>query len=533
MRPLYSYSLLPVLAVALLLFFTAARRGRRALGLSAYCLAVAVWCASLWLCCLPSTAPLGRRLAASGAFVVAAYCHLAYDATDQPRYGLVWVAYASALLITLAGALLPGVLYDPVTFTAGALFWPGLALAAGAALLPLSQLVAVYRRAPRERRGYLRTLFASGLAGLVGAWANAVLLTRHLAVPWGLYIVLASLLLLGHAVGVHEPLRERRLLERSLLYGALAALLSGAYLFGVMTLVSSSAEPLLTQHRLGAFLLLVMAAVAFEPLRQQLQERIGRRLLRGRVSSGDLAHELAAQEARADQAARLAELGAFTSAVAHEIRNPLGVVSVQLRVLERDGAAPEVTGAIREQVRRAERFVEDLLRYGRPRPLELRVVDLEAILELAVSTARDGLGLPCADVEVTFDHGAALLEADQAQLLQAVVIVIDNALLELREAPRRRLRVGSRTEGEHVKIIVEDSGPGLPPEILPRLFQPFVSGRKRDGGRAGTGLGLAIVKGIIERHGGRVAAGRSELGGARFELDVPRHQTVLGARSAP
>jgi signal transduction histidine kinase len=531
MGPLYAYSLLPVLSVALLLFFTAARRGRSAWGLAMYCLAVAVWCASLWLCCLPSTAQLGRRLAASGAFVVAAFCHLAYDASQQASYRMVWLAYLSASIIAAVGLVFPGVLYDPVTFSAGMLFWPGMALAVGAALLPFSQLVSAYRAASAERRGYLRALFLSGLVGLLGAWINALLLTHHFGVPHGLYLVLASLLLLGHAIRSHEPLADRRLLERSLLYAALAAMLSGGFLFGVMTLISASAEPLLTQYRLGALLLLIMAALAFEPLRQQLQESIGRRLLRARVSSSQLAHALAAQEVRADQAERLAELGVFTSAVAHEIRNPLGVVSAHLRLLERQGVAPETLEAIREQVRRAERFVEDLLRYGRPRPLELRVVDLEPMLALAVSTARDGFGMPCPEVIVEINTAAGVLEADQSQLLQALVILIDNALLALVDSPQRRLQLASRMEGERVRITIDDSGPGIPPELMARLFQPFVTGRKREGARSGTGLGLAIVRRIAERHQGTISAGASPLGGARLEIDLPRCQSVLAAGS--
>jgi signal transduction histidine kinase len=483
---------------------------------------------------LPSTASIGQRSVAIGAFVVAAFCHLAYDASAQRRYRLVWLAYASALAITLVGIALPGVLYSPVTFTAGPLFWPGMALALAALALPLSQLAGAYRLAAPSQRAYLRALFLSGLIGLLGSWANAVLLTHRFVVPHGIFVVLGSLLLLANAVRAHEPVKDRRLLERSLLYAALAALLSGGFLFGVMTLVSRSAEPLLTQYRYGALLLLVMAALAFEPLRQQLQEFLGRRLLRNRVPAADLARALATQEARADQAGRLAELGAFTSAVAHEIRNPLGVVAANLRMLEHGGADADTVAAIREQLNRAGRFIDDLLRYGRPRPLEPRMIDLEATIALAVSTARDGLGLPVpGDLKVEIAcSSATLLEADQAQLSQALVVLIDNALLAVIEAETKVLRLVCQSEKNLVKISVEDSGPGISPELAPQLFQPFVTGRKRQGARPGTGLGLAIVRGIVERHGGRVAADRSPLGGARFVIELPRYQAVLTAAAA-
>jgi signal transduction histidine kinase len=102
---------------------------------------------------------------------------------------------------------------------------------------------------------------------------------------------------------------------------------------------------------------------------------------------------------------------------------------------------------------------------------------------------------------------------------------LENALLALKEVPAARLQVRCERRGTHLLVRVEDSGAGIPPELLPRLFQPFVTGRKREGPRPGTGLGLAIARGIIERHGGNIRAGRSEaLGGACFELELPLTQ---------
>lgn len=548
MGTLYAYSLVPVLSVALLLGFTALRLGRSAVGLASFCLSVAAWCTSLLLCCIPGTALVGQRVAAVGAFVCAGYLHVAYDATRQAERGLVWLAYAVASATLLAGMLSPGLLYDPVSLRKGPLFWPALSLAALSATLPLALLLHAHRRAqtaPEERARLVR-LMAGGGIGLVGAWINAILLAHGLPLPYGMYVVLGSLLLLPNVLRAHESPRDRRLLDRSLLYAAITALLSAGFLFGVMSLVSQSAEPLVRQYRLGAMFLLFMAALAFEPLRQQLQEALGRRLLPGRAGAAELAAELATQEARADQAQRLAELGAFASAVAHEVRNPLGVLSAHLRVLARRGVDADTIESMEEQIRRAERFVEDLLRYGRPRPLELRMVDLPALIELTIGTARDGLreATQAVEIERDLEEGPKLIEVDQAQLAQVLVILLDNALLALAEAPVRRLRIAARTVGERLRLVIQDSGPGIPPDLLPRLFQPFVTGRKRGAVRSGTGLGLAIARGIVERHGGTLrvrpsggeatetAGAGTSLGGACFEIELPRYQSVLAAATA-
>ncbi|WP_163998414.1 sensor histidine kinase [Pyxidicoccus caerfyrddinensis] len=528
MGPLFAYSLVPVLSVALLLCFTAALRGRNARGLALYCLATAMWSGALLLLCIPSTAWVGQRFVTVGAFISATYLHAAYDVTRQRSYRLVGLAYAVAVVVTGIGVFIPNILYGPVALRRGPLFWPSMVLAVAAAVVPLVHLARSYRREAPERRPVLRSLGIAGALAYSGSIGNALLLSSGYAVPLGMYLVLAALLVLVHVINAHQAPGDRRLLERSLVYSAMAAVLSAGFLFGVLTLMAGSGQPFLAEYRAGAFFLLALAALAFEPVRQGLQEWLGRRLLKGRATGSELAAALAAQEARADQAARLAELGQFTSAVAHEVRNPLGVLSAHLKLLERRGGDPESVAAMREQIERASHFVDELLRYGRPRPLDLRRVDVPATLALAGSTARQGLGALAPEVEIELSGGESLeLEADQAQLSQVFVILLENALLALRDVSAPRLRVRCERGERGLRVVVEDSGPGIPSELLPRLFQPFVTGRKREGPRPGTGLGLAIARGIVERHGGNIRAGRSEvLGGASFEVELPYTQPV-------
>lgn len=528
MGPLFAYSLVPVLSVALLLCFTASLRARNARGLALYCLTVAAWSGTLLMLCMPRTVWLGERLVSMGTFTAAGFLHAAYNVTGQRSYRLVVFAYLVALGLTVLGVVEPNVLYGPLAMTRGPLFWPAMGLAVVAMTVPLVHLVREYRVAPPERRPLMRGVGIAGVLTYLGGITNATLLSGGYALPFGMYLVLGGLLVLAQVIGGLQAESERRLLERSLLYSALAAVLSAGFLFGVLTLMAGSGEPYLGEYRVGAFFLLALAALAFEPVRQGFQEWLGRRLIKGRAAASELAEELVKQEERADQAARLAELGQFTSAVAHEVRNPLGVLGAHLKLLERKGTDPESIAAMREQIDRASHFVDELLRYGRPRPLELRRVDLRATAALAYSTARQGLGTLAPEVGFEQPEGQAIeLEADQAQLSQVLVVLFENALLALREVPSPKLRVTCTQEGERVRVVVEDNGPGIAPELLPRLFQPFVTGRKREGPRPGTGLGLAIARGIVERHGGRITAGRAETGGARFDVDLPKAQTVM------
>lgn len=535
MTPLYAYSLIPVLCVALLLFFTAALRGQRARGLAAYCLATAGWSVSLLLTYFPETAPIGERLAAGGGFVVASYLHAAYDFTEQKSYGLVWFAYAVAAAITAAGALVPGLLYDPVDLSAGPFFWESMALAMIAASVPMATLVRGWKREQDpQRRRQLLGLLGAGILGYSGAWTNAYMLSHGEVVPYGLFAVLGSLLVLTGVVQARQRARDRRLMERSLLYAAMTAFISAGFLFGVLTLMSESAEPLVTEYRFGALFLLAMAALAFEPIRQHLQGVMGRVLVREQADATQLADELVEQERRADQAERLAELGTFTSAIAHEVRNPLGVLSAYVRMLPAEGVDAGTVDEMRQQITRASEFLDELLAYGRPRDLELRMVDVLDLVELAFSSASQALAeFADARIDVELDEKVSVIEADQAQLNQVFVILFENALLALEGTNEARIRVRAKLDDGMLQVRVEDNGPGLPEELAERLFEPFVTGRKREGKRTGTGLGLAIAKRIVERHGGAIDAGRSnELGGAKFEIALPRHQHVLAAATA-
>ena len=527
MGALYPYSLIPVLSVSTLLFFTAVRRWPRARGLTLYCLAIALWSGDLMMIWIPGWATVGERAAAIGAFVAATYLHAAYDATRQKSYRLVILAYVMATALTLAGVLQPGVLYGPRAMTRGPLFWPGMLLAVTAASIPLVALARSYRTATPTKKATLQRLFLAGLLGYGGGLGNAILLSGGSPSPLPMLGVLGSLFLTANVIRSLESPSERRVLERSLLYAAIAAFLSAGFLFGVMQLVASAPPAGIGQYRLGAFFLLCMAALAFEPLRQHLQEALTRSFTPDRAPATALSRALTEQEARADHAERLAVLGALTSAVAHEVRNPLGVMTALVHQLERDGANTSTVDALREQIGRASHFVTDLLAYGRPQPLELRTIDVFAVAQLAASSARQGLGHPSEHVKVEiYREGAVTVEGDQHQLLQALVALIDNALLAVvgRDAGRIDVHI---IGAETVDIIIEDDGPGFPDELLESAFDPFITGRPRNGPRPGTGLGLTIVKGIVDRHRGSVRAGRSPTGGAQVVVSLPHRQPAL------
>ncbi len=231
-----------------------------------------------------------------------------------------------------------------------------------------------------------------------------------------------------------------------------------------------------------------------------------------------------------DQREALRRQREFAADASHELRTPLTVIRASVDDLDRHENEPVASVGsaltdIRDEVDHLTGMVEDLLLLARS---DSGAVALERVpLDLGdvASVAASALMRPATErgVEVIVDPAPADLLGDPARLRQLVMILVDNAL---RHTPRgTRIFVRVRTDGSDATLVVDDEGPGIRPEDLPRVFDRFYRASGSPGG--GTGLGLAIAAWIVERHGGRIAAANRDGGGARFSVRLPL------ARSAP
>ena len=216
--------------------------------------------------------------------------------------------------------------------------------------------------------------------------------------------------------------------------------------------------------------------------------------------------DLESSQARAE---RLATFGQLVGSIGHELRNPLGVIETSVFVLKgrptEDDKTKRHLERISQQVSLANDIITQLLSLIRDRPLERARVDLS---ELVRDTVGETPG-------VTLKLPAGLVvEGDATQLRQVIVNLTQNATWFATE--QGKVEVTLTSDEQQAELQVDDSGPGIDPSVRNRLFEPLVTTRP-----AGIGLGLALVKRVVERHGGSVSAGRSPLGGARFEVKLP------------
>ncbi|HEY2029855.1 MAG TPA: ATP-binding protein [Myxococcales bacterium] len=242
--------------------------------------------------------------------------------------------------------------------------------------------------------------------------------------------------------------------------------------------------------------------------------------------------DLARTQAELIDRERLAALGELSASIAHEVRNPLGVIFNSVgslrRLLKPSADVAFLLDVVSEEADRLNRMVADLLDYSRPIQPALEPVLLEPLLEEAVGAAQQQIGAAASSVQVELKvaQDAATVRADARLLRQALLNLLLNAHQAMPRGGRLEVQAASgRLDGEPcTEIAIRDSGSGIPQEALSRIFQPFFTTKA-----TGTGLGLAVVRRIVEGHGGAVAVGRP-VAGAEFLVRLP---TAEGGRLTP
>jgi len=229
--------------------------------------------------------------------------------------------------------------------------------------------------------------------------------------------------------------------------------------------------------------------------------------------------ELRAAQEKIIESEKMALLGTFAAGLAHEIRNPLNSIALQLSVIERrnakletDMGIRELIAIIREEVSRLDALAGDFLQFSRADHVQQGVAELGGVIEnvlrlLEPQSAESGVRL-IADIE----PGLPELAIDVEKMKQVLINLVRNGIEALSRGGEVRVRV--RRDDGHVLLSVEDNGPGLPEGV--DVFQLFVTTKA-----GGTGLGLSIARQIVAQHGGVISAGAAAGGGARFEITLP------------
>jgi len=248
-------------------------------------------------------------------------------------------------------------------------------------------------------------------------------------------------------------------------------------------------------------------------------------------------------QAEARRSERLAALGQLSAGLAHEIRNPLGVIKGSAEMLTQklqasDELARELAGYISTEVNRLSALVTEFLDFARPLHAQPHPTDLPGLLDRVLQVVAGRFAAKPASgmqemskpvrVERHYASGLPLVPLDESLCEQAFLNLVQNAYEAMRDQDEERtgmLRVdvqpSRQNDREGVEIRLADNGPGVPDQLREEIFNPFVTTKK-----TGVGLGLAIVSKIIDGHHGSIHVENAPEGGAVFTLFFPLETTV-------
>jgi two-component system sensor histidine kinase HydH len=239
-------------------------------------------------------------------------------------------------------------------------------------------------------------------------------------------------------------------------------------------------------------------------------------------------------QAEARRSERLAALGQLSAGLAHEIRNPLGVIKGSAEMLTQklqasDEIARELAGYISTEVNRLGALVTEFLDFARPLHAQPQPADLIALLDRVLQIVADRFNLKQEEskpvrVERHYASGLPLVPLDESLCEQAFLNLVQNAYEAMEDhggTLRVEVQLATQNDREGVELRLADTGPGVPEELREEIFNPFVTTKK-----TGVGLGLSIVSKIVDGHHGSIHVENASGGGAVFTLFFPLEESV-------
>lgn len=220
------------------------------------------------------------------------------------------------------------------------------------------------------------------------------------------------------------------------------------------------------------------------------------------------------------RAEQLSAVGHLAASVAHEVRNPLMVIKLLVGAALAGQPSKSLTledlHIIHEEIGRLERKVQTLLDFARPPETRREPSDLRGVLARALELVQARVRQQGITLEQSIPEIPVILDLDQDQFAGVLVNLLLNALDAMPRGGRLQVRLQPLPAEARVRLDIGDTGPGLTPEVMARLFTPFTSNKP-----TGTGLGLSICRRVVQDHGGQLGGSNQAEGGALFTITLP------------
>jgi two-component system sensor kinase FixL len=269
----------------------------------------------------------------------------------------------------------------------------------------------------------------------------------------------------------------------------------------------------------------IFVSLTISPIRNQHGHLVGISKIARDISAQRAAqHHILQLQSELLHASRIGTLGQMSAAIAHELKQPLSAVNSYLagvaRGLSKSDAAPMVVDAVaraREQATRAGEIVRRLFDLAAKREPDLRVESINEVVDEILGVALVDARLRGVKTRVFLPPGLKPVRVDRVQIGQVILNIVRNAIEAMDGLDECNLTISTAADPEQnrIQLRIADTGPGLPPNVRERLFEPFVTTKDK-----GMGIGLSICHNIIDSHRGRLSAEPNEPTGTVFVICV-------------
>lgn len=235
------------------------------------------------------------------------------------------------------------------------------------------------------------------------------------------------------------------------------------------------------------------------------------------------------------QVEKMASLGKLAATVAHELNNPLAGVLTYIKLFEKQIQKSELPDEkkrtiqesldiVEEEIKRCGNIVSNLLVFSRAESARFEkktLKDINSIIEKSLILLQPKIKDANVRLVKQYGYEGCPVECNEAQIKQAMVALLVNAIEAMPNGGTLTVSTHCLKAEDAVEIRVSDTGPGIPEDVLPHIFEPFFSTKQKEG--AGAGLGLSVVYGIVQRHGGEIKVDTKPGAGTTFVIKIPKH----------
>ncbi len=366
------------------------------------------------------------------------------------------------------------------------------------------------------RRKTFSLILASGVVGFVFGATSFPLCYTDSFEPFGLHFVWLYCLFVTWAIFRYQLFDIHLIIRKSLIYSLLITLLTIGY-FGVIYGVERLFQNSLGYRSLGISLTaFAVMAVAFQPLKTSIQRLVDWLVFRS--TQEELGKRMELLEQQALQNEKLKAVSTMAAGMAHEIKNPLTILQTYAQFVTEKHTDPAFAKELQEtlstETRRIQGIVQDLLDFAKPKAPHMQPVDLAQLIQSTVNLFSGEFLKHEINCSVDCNFNSALLQADPDQMRQILINLIQNAIDATPSGGK--ISIEGSTHNKEVVLKISDTGKGIPKHLLPKIFDPFVTGKE-----TGNGLGLTMVYSIVQAHHATIQVDSAPGQGTTFTVRLP------------